>query len=237
MKTICKLLLFLLISIKLAFLNATHFRGGSYSYTIVRENATHALVDMNINMAWRRDFYNPVCSQTTIDARTPPIGDPNQIVCSSGCGSVNQPLIDVNSMTSLNITTPCISFSSSDNWSMGEKDSLVWLPKDRVVELSMRGGDWVPLVNTGTGATSTTTNAKYELRMRLNLSRRNDTGKINESPITLVPPVIRVRVNVSQTIKLPVSDPDGDTVRCRWANSTLRECAGIEKQLKNVVQY
>ena len=24
-----------------------------------------------------------------------------------------------------------------------------------------------------------------------------------------------------------VSDADGDIVRCRWANSTLRECAGV----------
>ena len=68
--------------------------------------------------------------------------------------------------------------------------------------------------------------SSWSLATTLSLAKRNDTGKINSSPRAITAPVIRLQEGCNYTIPLAVSDPDGDTVRCRWANSNL-ECGSI----------
>ena len=70
---------------------------------------------------------------------------------------------------------------------------------------------------------------KWNVSTTFTLARRNDTKKINSTPRTSVDPVIRVQEGCNHTIVLHVSDPDGDTVRCRWPSG--RECDGICKKI------
>ena len=51
----------------------------------------------------------------------------------------------------------------------------------------------------------------------INLTRRSDTGRINSSPVSKSPAIIRFKEGCLQSFRIPVEDPDDDVVRCRWA--------------------
>ncbi|MGH0143251.1 UNVERIFIED_CONTAM: hypothetical protein FKN15_040281 [Acipenser sinensis] len=62
---------------------------------------------------------------------------------------------------------------------------------------------------------------------RVDLGRRSDTGLPNRSPITTMPPQIRVPKNCPTTFLL-AHDPDGDNVRCRYGTRNNLECSACK---------
>ena len=53
----------------------------------------------------------------------------------------------------------------------------------------------------------------------VNLTRRLDNGRINSSPVSRSPAVVRWSEGCpSQSLRIPVEDADGDVVKCRYAN-------------------
>ena len=56
------------------------------------------------------------------------------------------------------------------------------------------GGNWISLVQGGGG---------WEIRVKGNLAPRADNGRINSSPTTAVPPVLRLRHGATHTITIP----------------------------------
>lgn len=52
----------------------------------------------------------------------------------------------------------------------------------------------------------------------LNLTRRSDTGKINSSPVSRSAAIVQFLEGCPQSVRIPVEDPDGDVVKCRFAN-------------------
>ena len=51
----------------------------------------------------------------------------------------------------------------------------------------------------------------------VNLTRRADTGRLNSSPVSKSPAIIRFKEGCPQSFRIPVEDPDDDVVKCRWA--------------------
>ncbi|XP_070404203.1 uncharacterized protein [Nothobranchius furzeri] len=58
----------------------------------------------------------------------------------------------------------------------------------------------------------------------LELRNRSDIGKPNSSPQTNVLPAVSVPSNCQRKISLLIFDPDGDEVRCRYADGSMSEC-------------
>ena len=52
----------------------------------------------------------------------------------------------------------------------------------------------------------------------VNLTRRADSGRINSSPVSRSPAIVRWQEGCPQYLRIPIEDPDGDVVKCRWAN-------------------
>ena len=52
----------------------------------------------------------------------------------------------------------------------------------------------------------------------LNLTRRNDNGRINSSPVSRSAAYVRFQEGCPQSLRIPVEDPDGDVVKCRFAS-------------------
>ncbi|XP_071161044.1 uncharacterized protein [Mytilus edulis] len=84
--------------------------------------------------------------------------------------------------------------------------------------VGVRGSDWI-------------------LRTTASLAKRNDTGKINSSPKSVMQPIVRLQLGCNHTIPVPVSDPDKDDVRCRWAISNKAECGGICNSFKGAEMH
>ena len=60
--------------------------------------------------------------------------------------------------------------------------------------------------------------SSWNVNVEMDFSSRVDNSqRINSSPQLSHLPVPHVRYGQTTTITLPITDPDGDTVRCRWA--------------------
>ena len=58
--------------------------------------------------------------------------------------------------------------------------------------------------------------------MTIDLSKRDSSGKINSSPVTTLDCYVEIGSSCSgaQILQIPVSDPDGDVVKCFCTNKT-----------------
>ena len=59
---------------------------------------------------------------------------------------------------------------------------------------SFQGKAWISLVSGG---------GRWEIRMAVNLTLRNDTGKLNTSPISAMTPIVRLQHGCNHTIVIP----------------------------------
>ena len=120
----------------------------------------------------------------------------------------------INSISSESIpidgTTYCCDFNITDNWSIGS----------RVEVLDMATlGDYTGSYSTCCWVSSNTYafSSGWSMMFKINLSQRNDTGRINSSPECNIRPYIKYN-QACKPFKIPVSDVDGDVIKCRCSN-------------------
>ena len=112
----------------------------------------------------------------------------------------------------------CIGYSIDDDWTLGENylkltHDLLSLA-NTTVTVGFTGWRWVePFLG------------YFNISTTFSLTIRKDTGQINSSPRVTSFPIIRLQEGCNHTIVLPVNDPDGDTIRCQWAESI--ECISV----------
>ena len=111
----------------------------------------------------------------------------------------------------------CTGFSDTENWSVGE-NQLSYI-------FSSISSSAITVGFSGIARVSGF-NIRWNLPTTFSLMKRNDTGPINSTPRAISYPVIRLQHGCSHTLPIPVNDPDGDIVRCRWAVGS-NECGDI----------
>ena len=175
------------------------------------------------HLFFRRDYdHTTFCDEEMIKNKI--YFAPNfNIFCDQGCSQSNE-LIG-------NTSIVCTSYSVTDNWSLGQNLFNYTLPKNKTIEISFKGNFWIELVSLKTNRH----NAYWELRAKYNTSLRSDTYRMNSSPITLIPPVIKIQRGKIHDIKIPTADLDDDLVKCRW--SKFNECASVCSYIKNANLY
>ena len=111
----------------------------------------------------------------------------------------------------------CTYFSAVDEWSFGENHityNFNSVLEETTVTIGTYSGAWISKVG-----------GSWNISTTFSLRKRADTGKINSSPQILPTPPLRLQQGCTSTIPLAITDPDNDTVRCRWAVDT--ECRDI----------
>ena len=68
--------------------------------------------------------------------------------------------------------------------------------------------------------------SRWLVSTNISLSRRSDNGKINSSPVSKSPAIVRFQHGCQRSLRVPVEDPDGDVVKCRWATSAESSIPG-----------
>ncbi|XP_071949697.1 uncharacterized protein [Antedon mediterranea] len=184
---------------------ATHFRGGTFRW---RPSRTRGQIEISWRVSWRRsyaprnDFWCEYPGQH--------LGGEGDILCVE-CRRRIYRQLDFN----------CTDFSDHniEDWSTGV-GSFLYTPDREVFTIRYEEEStsyWIYLQNYG--------DANYwNMISTIDLRPRPDTRLPNSSPYTTVIPIIRVQQGCSSKIRIPVSDPDYDTVRCRWTNEQRREC-------------
>ncbi|MED6246057.1 hypothetical protein ATANTOWER_012255 [Ataeniobius toweri] len=100
-------------------------------------------------------------------------------------------------------------------WCQSEKITSRLLPNNSPFQLVYASNSWFTNLN---GVVYWRAVTSVELR------HRSDTNRPNSSPQTTMFPALRVPSNCQRNINLLAFDPDGDEVKCRFANISLTEC-------------
>ena len=159
-------------------------------------------MEIFFQISWRRDFFSgdDFCTSTTV-ANGNLIGR-GSLTCQYGCSGTVSSLV-----------YKCTDFSISDNWSFGENRVFYNFTSEQVLTIGYSGCCWINPFDSRSWNISTT----------FSTLPRTDTGIINSTPRAITSPLIRVQEGCNHTITIPVTDPDNDIVKCRWAMSS--ECA------------
>ncbi|XP_076095373.1 uncharacterized protein LOC143066264 [Mytilus galloprovincialis] len=208
------LLVCLFCFIHLDFIKSSHFRGGIIMW---EPTGKRNEILITFRVSWRRSFNEGTHCDANTKLKNQLIGsDTGDMVCLQGCryGSFRSNIIG-------SMRFYCTDFSDQEDWTSGESTLVYTFPEssNHFYQFGFTGNAWIGTIRNGGG--------NWELRTTASLTIRNDTGKMNSSPKTVMQPIIRLQHGCNHTITIPVSDPDNDDVRCRWATSDRSECGGI----------
>ena len=176
-------------------------------------------MEISYQISWERSRPRHYCDCTRIaNGRIIKSDNRFKIICLYGCsGDIMSPISYI-----------CTHFSAEDDWTFGDYHisytfNNVSDENTITIGTAIDQCCWINEVGDGYWNISTT----------FSLIKRADIGRINSSPRVLPTPPLRLQEGCSYTIPLPVSDPDNDTVRCRWAVGD--ECISICNQLTGAI--
>ena len=159
-------------------------------------------MEVFFHISWRRG--TAFCDQSVIDSGDL-IGESGNIDCLHGCPE--SPIA--------NVTFMCTAFSIEEDWSFGERRFSYTFNANSNVTLAYTGSAWISPFS-----------SSWSILTSFSTAKRSDTGRINSTPRAITSPILRLQANCNHTIRIAVTDPDNDIVRCRWAVG-LDECGGI----------
>ncbi|XP_067017056.1 uncharacterized protein [Acropora muricata] len=188
----------------LPFACASHFRFGSISFVPV--DGYSRRLQFAFRLGFRRSSGYSCTESSITNRRLIGSGAKWNAACVNYYGYYS------NNCTSRSIGSTgffCTDYSSKEDWTMGENNFTYTFPSIHDEwRVSYYSCCWISLTISG---------GSWLVSATVNLSRRADTGKINSSPVSRSPAIIRWQEGCPQSVRIPVEDPDGDKVRCRYA--------------------
>jgi hypothetical protein len=203
---------------------ATHFMGGIISARplgslgflggpISSFGQATARIGLRVRLAWRSTFdEDTMCSSADVATGKligPSGGERGEIFCEPNCTQFVRNILNATDTSSIKL--PCVAYSTLNRWSVGAKEYSINVPVLNEYEISYRGEDWASLRFYNPDAIG----RMWEMRYKLSPLRRSDTNAINSSPTSNISLLVNVPRLSSHVLLIPVSDADGDTVRCR----------------------
>nr|XP_058952658.1 uncharacterized protein LOC131780054 isoform X2 [Pocillopora verrucosa] len=189
---------------------ASHFRGGIITWKPGGNNSNKVL--FNFRLGFRRSYsYSYYCDSSMVASQS--------IVGSGDSWRASHDKGYYSSFTVASTGYHCTDFSVQEDWTQGENSFEYTFWNEGPWLISYSSCCWISLANGGNG--------DWLLSTTVNLTRRQDSGKINSSPISAISPIVRHQQGCPKTITIPAEDSDGDKVRCRWSNGSRRECGGV----------
>ncbi|XP_069118968.1 integrin beta-like protein A [Argopecten irradians] len=191
---------------------STHFRGGTISWKPLTGNT----VEFKFKMGWSHGK-GPGCTAAKIGqfVSTSFISD-DPWKCVKGCGGTTYSRPTVGP-----VYYYCTGASQAEDWEQGQNSFNYTFPGLGPYTISYTGTQWRPL--------SYGHNGDWNLQTIVDLHQRSDTGRPNSSPITSNKPLFEVQFTCHHELKIPMVDPDGDNLKCRWAVGD--ECASVCKSV------
>lgn len=186
-------------------IDGSHFNGGTITWAPVDpfDNSSSVTIAIKQSYSWN---YPTVLCNTSVPISTAAYSSVNtNLTCVANCstdGGYSQRPID--------ILTDCVSTSSALGVMSTERTVNVTLNASAYFYIANQGSPWRDLND------PLQSGLPWSILSLINLVRRND-GRINTPPVASVIAPQYVVVNTTIDIKIPVSDANGDDVRCRWS--------------------
>ena len=168
-------------------------------------------MDIFYHISWRRDsgagHYCISANQTNGSI----LSGEGSLNCQYGCSG-----------TLSNMVYKCTDFSVVENWSFGENQLLYNFTNIPSITIGFTGCCWIRDIG-----------GSWNISSTFSMIPRTDTGVINSTPRAITFPVIHVQAGCNHTIAIPVTDPDSDIIKCRWAVGS--ECANACNKIPGAV--
>ena len=170
-------------------------------------------MEISYQISWRQSSSSGRgCGSTTIANNSHLVNGGAALNCQHGCsGTIISRMSYV-----------CACYNDGEDWSFGEHQiEHTFSATNDTVTLGTVGYAWVSPFG------------HWNVSTTFSLVTRVDTQTINSSPRVLSSVRLRLQEGCSYTIPLAVSDPDNDTIRCRWAVGV--ECESVCNSLPGAV--
>ena len=169
-------------------------------------------MEISYQISWSRSSDGNMCNSSTVTNKYlfPGLSSRggSSLNCQYGCSDAILP----------HMPYVCTYFNISDDWSFGEHHMTHVFRNISDINIITIGTVGVAWISEAGGS-------DFNVSTTFSLVARSDTKKINSSPRVLPTPPLRLQSGCTYTIPLPVSDPDNDTIKCRWAVGS--ECGSI----------
>ena len=212
-------LVFVFIALKQG--ETSHFRGGTISWAPVNPNITFPVSQVEVYIT-TRFFWKLVstqCDSSACIAAGNLIGDTGTISPING------------NAWSIDSQTNCYDYSLADGWMEGVNTQIVNITTAMAVSASFASCCWV------NGIISVLNSTNWNLTFVIDLKQRTDTNLINSSPTTSIKSYVQLGIGCAnnQSLAIPVSDVDGDLVRCRCSQNVC--LTGFSIDSVNCIMY
>jgi hypothetical protein len=215
---ICKIISLYAFIIRV--IDGNHFLGGTLTWRVLNASATGSPVEVVITQTYLWNYALMQCSNAMIASNS---YVPNyfsmlafqKLQCVDNCGSGSS------GYSSINVIPRCTDFSVPGETTVGQRSDIVNLTMNDDFSVGYVNSRWRPL--------ATDPSAGWAITTRINLEPRSDNGLYNNAPVATMMSPIYIPYNKTIVINVPVADPDGDPLRCRWAMKSggLDECSDV----------
>ncbi|CAF1104328.1 unnamed protein product [Adineta ricciae] len=199
-----------------------HFLGGTISWKVLNnENQTSSSVPVTFTQSYQWKESATYCNQSLIFVYPPVSVNPDILQCvspTSLCGGYTTLSTQGYCMDSSLISDTRSSYIlHTENITVGSKFCVAFQNMNWMVLQAPSCNTSCPLSSAGWSIGSC-----IDLTIRLG-------GFVNTSPVANMISPVKVPVNSTTNIKIPVLDADNDILRCRWAKKTsaLDECGDV----------
>ena len=183
----------------------SHFHGGTITWTPLDPYTNSSSVTIAIKQSYSWSYPTVLCN-TSVPITTAAYSSVNtNLTCMANCSTDGG-----YSQTPIDILTDCVSSSQSLGVMSSERTVNVTLNSSAYFYIAYQGSAWGNLNDPPQSGLS------WSIVSLINLIKRDD-GIINTPPVASVVSPQYVIVNTTTNIKIPVSDVNGDDVRCRWS--------------------
>ena len=207
-----KVLLILIIVLRIDLIGSSRYHGGLLTYEVF--NSSESKVEILLTQTFLFNSTDVYCNETMISDRSLLFAD--KIKCIRNCTQS----ITFNESTSIDLN--CDEYSESFDIAVGRYSQLMTFDKDSYLWIGSQNGLWHELSLPGVNGM----NARWSLSILINLKCRPD-GQLNELPFLEPIFPMSIPLGIEQMILLPIDDIENDDIRCRFANSTLKECGDV----------
>ncbi|XP_033121916.1 uncharacterized protein LOC117120923 [Anneissia japonica] len=184
--------------------SARHYRGGMFSYERLGNNKLKVTWRLAARRGWGSEYG---CTRVG-EILT---GEHNGVLKCAEC--------DRNQTIAGPLTYKCLEYSEDQDWSIVQGSTTYVADRQQFTMIYQiepesecrESSNWIELEN-------------YGMQTCWRLVTKVDLSKDNHSPVVSMLPVFTVRKGCTSFLPIEATDPDGDEVRCRWAEESKGEC-------------
>ncbi|CAF1393147.1 unnamed protein product [Adineta ricciae] len=216
-----KVIILLLLNISIA--KSSHFYGGTITWKPMNNTATGSTIPVMFTQSYqfKRSISIPnaydYCDQTIIMNQLPKIPNSGQTLSCVSSVCANYVPISINGY--------CTDFSVVQDSSSTQIATIQSITVGAKFCVAFRDASWPIVYSMACVGGCFIGGAGWSIVSCLDLTVRSN-GFINTPPVATVISPVKVPINTTTDIKIPIIDADADYLRCRWSanTSTIDEC-------------